>query len=80
MVASNAGGRLKQCPQTLPPCVGNAQTGQALASHGRSRMQASQTRSVPDPLAHNSHRCGKREARGVARAASDAVKCTRQKI
>src|SRR6266576_228478 len=70
MVASNGGGSLKHWPQTLPP-EGSAQTGHARASHGRSRMQAPQTRAVPDTPAHNSHRCG-----SAMRAASSALRRT----
>src|ERR1019366_5494366 len=71
IVASNAGGSFKHWPQTLPPEVGNAHTGHALESQGRSRMQALQTSSVPETPAHNSHRCG-----SARRAASIALRRT----
>src|SRR6202171_416506 len=71
MRASNDGGSLKHWPQMLLPEVGSAHTGHALEAQGRSRRQASQTRSVPDTPAHNSHRCG-----SARRAASSALRRT----
>jgi hypothetical protein len=71
MVASKGGGSLKHGPHTPPVEIGSAQTGHALDSHGRSRMHALQTSSVPDTPAHNSHRCG-----SASRAASSALRRT----